>query len=184
MLNLRPTRIWTLAALVASTAPGGASHLSISAADAGGDGGTPTDCTAQAAFPSFTRPWVPPQPIRFLGNEFVPRPGTSRHFYCNPVRLDGRPVDWGRFSLGTTGKLTLVHGDPRSTAATAIPFTVSLRRNGERLSPSGSVSLNRRLEAVDLADVLALARPGDHLIIDPVNDRDWLAKRIIVLDGC
>jgi hypothetical protein len=122
-------------------------------------------------------------PLLFPGNEFVPRPGTPRQFYSNPVRLDGQSVDWGRFSLKSTGKLTLVHGDPRSAEATAIPFTVSLRRNGEILSGPGSRSLNRRLEAVDLAEVLALARPGDQLILDPVSDRDWLAKRIIALGG-
>jgi hypothetical protein len=120
---------------------------------------------------------------RFPGNEFVARPVRPRHFNCNPVRLDGHPLDWGSFSLKTTGKLTLVHGDRHSPQATPIPFTVSLRRNGELLSRRGSV-LSRQLESVDLADVLALSRPGDQLIIDPVNARDWLAKRIVALGGC
>lgn len=78
-------------------------------------------------------------------------------------------------------KLTLVHGDPRSAEATTIPFRVSLRRDGRLLSRPGSVALDQQVEAVDLADVLALARAGDHLIIDPVSGRDWLAKRIILL---
>ena len=179
MARFHPTRVRTIAALVASTALGGASHLPMSAADAAGDGRTPTD-GATAAFPSLTPPWVP---VRFPGNEFVPRPVKPRHFYGNPVRLDGHPLDWGSFSMKTKGKLTLVHGDPQSPQATTIPFTVSLRRNGELLSRRGSV-LSRQLESVDLGDVLALARPGDQLIIDPVNARDWLAKRIVALGGC
>ena len=178
MARFHPTRVLT-AALVASTALGGATHLSMSAAHAAGDGGTPTDGVT-AAFPSLTPPWVP---ARFPGNEFVPRPVKPRHFYGNPVRLNGHQLDWGHFSMKTTGKLTLVHGDPQSPQATTIPFTVSLRRKGELLSRRGSV-LSRPLEAVDLADVLALARPGDQLIIDPVNARDWLAKRIVALGGC
>jgi bla regulator protein blaR1 len=140
---------------------------------------------------AFT-PWVcpgPPRPswvapIRLLsGNEFVPQDVPSRDFYCNPVRLDGRPVDWQSFTVETRGTLTLVHGDPKSEAATPIAFAVSLRREGRLLDPAESPFPNRAVFSIDLGKVLSLARVGDELIIDPVNRGDWKAKRIITL-GC
>lgn len=62
-------------------------------------------------------------------------------------------------------------------------FKVSLRREGELVKDPKLPFLNRPVYEVELADVLARARPGDHLVIDPLDRSDWRAKRVIAL-GC
>jgi beta-lactamase regulating signal transducer with metallopeptidase domain len=142
---------------------------------------------------AFT-PWICPAPqtlplgtlALFPGNELVPQNGPGRFFHCSPLLIDGRPVDWTRFTVETHGTLTLVHGDPVSAAATRIGFRVSLRRDGKIVDEPKAALLKRALLEADLGKVLAFARPGDQLIVDPVDSSDWRAKRIIdiIERGC
>lgn len=142
---------------------------------------------ANALAPWSCPPLLPPLQLTpaglFPGNELVPQDTPGRYFYCNPLLLDGQPVDWQTFTVETRGTLTLVHDDPGSGAPTRIGFSVSLRRNGKVLDEPKSALLNRAVFEVDLGEILAFARVGDHLIIDPVTPSDWRAKRIIEL-GC
>jgi len=119
----------------------------------------------------------------FPGNELVPQPTGRDNFDCNPLRLDGRPLSWQTFSTESRGTLTLVHGDAPFRTETPIAFTIALRRQGKVLRDPSLTFVGRALYRVELAEVLVHARPGDHLIIAPVDPIDWRAKRILAL-GC
>jgi hypothetical protein len=96
-------------------------------------------------------------------------------------------LDYKEFGLQSTGDLMLVADNPVSSQATPIPFTLLLRRNGAILNESSMEFIGQELYSVEISSVLQYAKPGDHLIINPVNQRYWKAKRILKLinkDGC
>jgi hypothetical protein len=62
-----------------------------------------------------------------------------------------------------------------------IPFYVSIRRNGVIVEDNKMNFLNKQLYKVNLSDVFPFSKPGDVLIINPVNPEDWKAKRILKL---
>ncbi len=109
--------------------------------------------------------------------------GPVRLNHCSPLLIDGQPVDSTVFSVETRGTLTLVRGDPATSAATPIGFRVSLRRDGKIVDEPKSGLLNRALFEADLGRILAFVRPGDQLIVAPIDGSDWRAQRIIDL-GC
>lgn len=119
------------------------------------------------------------------GNELTPNPeGHDAQFYCNPLLLDGKPLDYTKFSLDRKGKLAVVEGDPESPNTTKIPFRVYLRREGAVL---GQGENGPEVSEIEVSEILMFAQPDDYLIIAPVRSRDWKAKRIIKLiemDGC
>ena len=141
------------------------------------EGTMPRSCPAVLSPPRLTQ--AAPLP----GSEFLPLDAPGQYFDCSPLVLDGKPVDGRSFTVETRGILMLVRGDPGSRAAARIAFRVALRRDGRILVGPRSVLPSRAVVEVDLGEVLASARVGDQLIIDPVNESDWRAKRIIEL-GC
>lgn len=120
-----------------------------------------------------------------LDNEFRPgKMGRDADFYCNPLVLNGKPLDYTRFSIMSKGILTVVEGNPESPEAVKIPFTVYLRRDGEIIT-QGKSDPGQEVYEIEISEVLSLAKDGDHLLIVPVRESDWKAKRIIkVIDGC
>lgn len=120
-----------------------------------------------------------------LDNETRPdKKGRDANFYCNPLVLNGKQLDYSRFSIMSKGKLTVVEGNPELPEATQIPFVIYLRRNGEIIT-QGKSDPGRKVFEIEISEVLALAKPDDHLLIVPVRETDWKAKRIIkVIDGC
>jgi beta-lactamase regulating signal transducer with metallopeptidase domain len=182
----RATYSLALATLAIATALLGSSLLAASRPD------TAHNPRPIAAFTPWICPASQPLPLGrvalFPGNEFVPQNGPGRFFHCSPLLIDGRPVDRTRLTVETHGTLTLVHGDPSSATATRIGFRVSLRRDGKIVDDPKAALLNRALLEADLGKVLAFARPGDQLVVDPVDAGDWRAKRIIDLhdrgEGC
>lgn len=190
----RPRPTWTLALALSMAAMGlgGFSLFPLSRLHAAEK--TRPAAGAPGALPASLHAWTCPSPAQprpdftaaglFRGNAFVPQDTPDKYFYCNPVLLDGRPVDWPAFSLKTKGTLTLVYGNPEAPDAIRRSFVVSLRRKGEIVEDPKRPFLNRPVQEVEIGDVLALAQPGDHLIIDPVDKADWRAKRVIELGGC
>ena len=182
MPRSRPTYVVTLGTAAAVTALLGFSLFSATRLHAA------RPARPQEAFTPWTCPAPPPLRLPpsglFPGHELAPQDTEGRYFYCDPALIDGQPVEWQRFTTGTRGTLTLVHGDPRSAAATRIPFSLSLRRGGKILRDPKVALLNRPVVEADLGAVLAIARAGDQLIIDPVDKSDWRAKRIVELGGC
>lgn len=110
---------------------------------------------------------------------------TSIHFSRRnelPLFLDGQPVDGQTFPVETRGILTVVLDEPILTTGRRIAFSVSLRRGGKIVE---APLQGRTVFELDLGQVLAGARKGDELTIDPADPRHFSARRIIRLgDGC
>jgi hypothetical protein len=126
----------------------------------------------------------------------------------NPLVLNGETLDYRTFDLNSRGFLTLVKevhetGAAKSTIVRAsiinampekakivvlkpILFSVSIRRNGVIVEDKKMNFFNKKLYKVNLSDVFPFSKPGDVLIINPVNPEDWKAKRILKLlnQGC
>jgi len=105
--------------------------------------------------------------------------GRAENIYCNPLILDGHPLDYANFTIHTRGVLALTIGNPASPGSAKIPFFIRLRRDGKILNNPNMDFLDKRLSAIEISTVLAFSLPGDHLIITPVNNVDWKAKRIL-----
>lgn len=124
-----------------------------------------------------------------LDNELGPGEAcTTGDFYSNPLVLNNRPLDYTWFSILSRGPLCVVKGNPDIPDAEKIPFHIYLRRKGVIIN-EGKSSSTKAVFCVEISDVLKLAMPGDHLIIEPVQKTDRQAKRIIKViegrgDGC
>ncbi|WP_460948675.1 hypothetical protein [Spirosoma daeguense] len=101
-------------------------------------------------------------------------------FYSNPLLLNGKLLNYETFWLYSQGTLALVSGNPESEEAVNVPFKIYLNRNGTFIQKGASDS-ERIVYSVDVATVLALAKSGDELIIEPARKTDWQARRRIVI---
>jgi hypothetical protein len=99
--------------------------------------------------------------------------------------LNGVVFDYNHnaFKRGLKGELKLIKGEPKSGKVVEIPFYMYLRRNGMVVTnPLGKGPI---LFKAELSTILKDAKDGDELIVEPVNDQDWPAKRIVkIVDGC
>ncbi|GAB2586831.1 hypothetical protein GCM10027190_39920 [Spirosoma areae] len=101
-------------------------------------------------------------------------------FYSNPLLLDNKPVNYADFSIISQGLLTVVTGNPETSEMETIPFRIYLRRNGKTIT-NGASDSTRSLLTVNVASVLAIAKSGDYLIIEPTRKSDEKARRNIKL---
>jgi hypothetical protein len=108
-------------------------------------------------------------------------PAKKVNFYGNPLMLDGKPLNYTTFSMSSRGMLAVVEGDPESKETTKVPFRVYLRRQGAVITPNGSGNSQSVYYEMEMTAVLALARPGDDLVIEPARKTDAVAKRVIKL---
>lgn len=110
--------------------------------------------------------------------------GRDGNFSSNPLLLNGKPLEYADFSGASKGMLTVVEGNPESPTTTKIPFMIYLRRDGAIIK-QGKSDINREVFEIEISEVLALAKNGDHLIIAPARKKDCKAKRILrVVGGC
>ncbi len=117
-------------------------------------------------------------------NEFLRTSnGEGTYFHSNPLLLNGKSLDYGTFDMNSQGVLSIVKGDPQSKDAKAIPFYVSIRRNGQIISDIKMSFLNKVLYQINLSDIFLFSKPGDMLIVNPAQSEDWRAKRILKLLG-
>ena len=103
----------------------------------------------------------------------------AENIHCNPLLLDGHSLDYGAFTINSRGVLALITGEPESAGSAKIPFSIQLRRVGKIIEDQSMDFLHRQLYGIEISTVLAFSRPGDQLIITPVNKVDWKAKRIL-----
>ncbi len=117
------------------------------------------------------------------GNELEPaEEGRDAKFYCNPLLLNGKTLNLSEFSIFSKGILSVAEGEPESPGAKKIPFLIYLRRDGVIL---GQGKNSPEVTKIELSEILMFAQPNDQLIIEPVQKKDWKAKRVITLtDGC
>ena len=115
-------------------------------------------------------------------NTFAPGSTTNGEaiFYANPLLLNNKTFTYADFSMASKGILTVVSGNPETAQVEKIPFRIYLRRNGNVVDNSLSNTSQSALE-IDVAPVLAMAKPGDDLVIEPVRTSDSRARRSIKL---
>ena len=115
-------------------------------------------------------------------NTFLPGSTTNGEaiFYANPLLLNNKTFAYADFSMASKGILTVVSGNPETAQVEKIPFRIYLRRNGNVVDNSLSNTSQSALE-IDVAPVLAMAKPGDDLVIEPVRTSDSRARRSIKL---
>lgn len=116
-------------------------------------------------------------------NECISTGSEKGIFLSNSLMLDGKPLDYGDFDLRSTGKLTVHKGAGRDVQTTAIPFFISLIRNGNNVLIPGNERCNLKHSEVDLAKILQYAQPGDQLVIEAANKEDGAVKRILKILG-
>ena len=102
-------------------------------------------------------------------------------FLANPLMLDGKPLDYGEFNIGSKGELTVTKGAPISGLPTPIPFYAYLRRDGKKILVAGKEKPDTRQTKIDISEILRLAEPGDQLVIEAVRKEDGSVKRILKL---
>ncbi|MBD2705217.1 hypothetical protein IC229_31640 [Spirosoma sp. BT702] len=107
-------------------------------------------------------------------------PENKSAFAANPLLLNGKSLNYETFWLYSQGTLAVVSGNPESEEAVKIPFYVYLNREGFPVREGASNS-RQIVYSVDVAKILASARPGDELIIEPARKTDSQARRIIRL---
>ena len=112
--------------------------------------------------------------------------GKYANFYCNPLLLDGKPLDYNKFNLYSKGELTLVSGDPSSAMSQPVSFYVQLQPNGAINQISDLKYLHQPVYSIEVSSVLATAKAGDLLVITPSSPVDWKARRVIKINdaGC
>lgn len=101
-------------------------------------------------------------------------------FSSNPLLLNNRPLDYSLFSIASKGILSVVAGQPGSAEAVKIPFRAYLKRNGMILM-NGAIDSGKSVHELDISRILANAEVGDFLVIEPVRQEDWVARRSIRL---
>ncbi len=117
-------------------------------------------------------------------NEYVVNDKAVDNYFYNPLVLDGKALDYNKFSIQTSGELTLIKGLSATGKVIQIPFYVYLRRNGTIVNVPGEERSKVKYMKIEISTILEHAREGDHLIIEPANEEDWQAKRILkLLDG-
>jgi hypothetical protein len=102
------------------------------------------------------------------------QPATSCH---DPLR-DNKPINEATFSVASRGIVTIVPGKSATGCAGLIPFRVYLRRNGQIIQ-QGVSDTTRSVMSIEVATVLALAKMGDDLVIEPTQAGHASAKRTI-----
>lgn len=118
-----------------------------------------------------------------------PTPG----FYTHHLTLNGQLFDYANFNLLSFGTLTMLQGDPMSKNAKPVPFRIYLRRAGV-VQTDGLTHYDREYLNITVQTILAKAKLGDELIIEPAHKSDGSERRIIPLkmfswlrivgDGC
>lgn len=119
------------------------------------------------------------QDSEFEPSNLVAKPA----FAENPLQLDGKPLDYRTFEYYTKGTLTVIKGQPNTKEAVAIPFYVSIRRNGKIIDSKKMPFANKVLFKINMLDIFPFTQGNDMLIIRPANPEDWQAKRILKLIG-
>jgi hypothetical protein len=116
-------------------------------------------------------------------NEYTNTGYETGLFLSNPLMLNGKPLDYGEFNVGSEGELTVSKGTVIPGQSTQVPFYVYLRRDGNKVLIPGKEKYDPKQVKVDLSKILQYAKPGDLLVIESVNKEDGPVKRILKLLG-
>jgi len=109
-------------------------------------------------------------------SEALPKNAEEKEFIADPVLLNGRPVHLATLSSATSGKVSLVKGNPESAGRTE--FFVYLKRAG-KIVDGGSLVHHVAVKEFDLGEVLKSARVGDEIVISPAVAGEKGGQKII-----
>ena len=99
--------------------------------------------------------------------------------------LNGKPIDYDAFNVQSKGELTVIKGGTITGVTMQVPFNAYLRRDGNKVLIPGKEKSSIGQIKMDISEILQHAKPGDQLVIEPVNKEDGHVKRILkLLDGC
>jgi hypothetical protein len=116
-------------------------------------------------------------------NEYTSTGYEQGNFYCNPLMLDGKPLDYNAFNVESEGELTVIKGAAITGKTTQVLFYAYLRRDRNKVLIPGYERSNVSQTKIDISQILKYAKPGDQLVIEPVNKEDGPVKRILKLFG-
>ncbi len=118
-------------------------------------------------------------------NEYTSTGYEKGNFYCNPLLLNGKLLDYEAFNMKSKGELTVIKGAVITGITIQVSFYVYLKRDGNKVFIPGNESSSIGQTKMDMSEILQHAKPGDQLVIEPVRKEDGYVKRILkLLDGC
>jgi hypothetical protein len=119
-------------------------------------------------------------------NEYTSTGYEQGNFYDNPLMLNGKPLDYNVFNAKSKGELTVIKGAAITGKTTQVSFYVYLRRDGNKVPTPGNERSDISQTKIDISEILQYAKPGDQLVIEPVNRVDGPVKRILKVPqgGC
>ena len=103
------------------------------------------------------------------------QPASSCH---NPSRVGAKPINYATFSVASRGILTVVPNKSETECAGPVPFRIYLCRNGQVIQ-QGFSDTTRSVMSIEVASVLAIAKFGDDLVVEPTQKSHASAKRTI-----
>jgi hypothetical protein len=101
-------------------------------------------------------------------------------FADNPLLINGQPLNYEYFSIGSKGILTMIIDDSKSKDSKTIPFKVYLRRD-KKIVHLGGYTSDRQLSEIEISEVLKFANLGDELVIEPVDKKYYTSTRVFFL---
>ncbi len=101
-------------------------------------------------------------------------------FADNPLLINGQPLNYEYFSIGSKGILTMIIEDSKSKESKTIPFKVYLRRD-KKIVHLGGYTADGQLSEIEISEVLKFANLGDELVIEPVDKKYYTATRVFFL---
>ncbi|MEO7988466.1 MAG: hypothetical protein ABI663_02935 [Chryseolinea sp.] len=118
-------------------------------------------------------------------NEYTSTGYEKGNFYCNPLMLNGKSLDYDAFNVKSKGELTVIKGAVITGITIQVSFYAYLKRDGNKVLIPGNERSSIGQTKIDLSAILQHAKPGDQLVIEPVRKEDGYVKRILkLLDGC
>jgi hypothetical protein len=119
-------------------------------------------------------------------NEYTTTGYEQGNFYCNPLVLNGKPLNYNVFNIELKGELTVTKGAVATGKTTKVPFYVYLRRDGQKVLIPGNERPDVRQTKIEISKVLKHAKPDDLLVIEAVRKEDGPVKRILKVrpGGC
>ncbi len=98
----------------------------------------------------------------------------------NPLLINGKPLVYEYFSIGSKGILTMIVEDSKSNESKTIPFKVYLRRD-KKIVHLGGYTADGQLSEIEISQVLKFANLGDELVIEPVDKKYYTSMRVFFL---
>jgi hypothetical protein len=100
--------------------------------------------------------------------------------YCNPLLINGKPMNYSNFSLYSSGVLKMITSNVKDSNALKISFKIYLKRN-DKILQIGASSNQKVRQAIEVTEILKLAIEGDELIIEPADKQYQIATQVIYL---